>query len=79
AQYIPLIREAAARIYPRLKRGFDLDMMARGLLGMAVQVGTVWARGGCAQTLEEVVSYSLYAWRGLELWVGEMAGTQKAA
>lgn len=79
AQYIPLIREAAARIYPRLKRGFDLDMMARGLLGMAVQVGTVWARGGYAQTLEEVVSYNLYAWRGLELWVGEMTGTQKAA
>lgn len=79
AQYIPLIREAALRIYPRLKRGFDLDMMARGLLGMAVQVGTVWARGGYAQPLEEVVAYNLYAWRGLDLWVAEMAGAQQAA
>lgn len=72
AQYIPLIRAAALRIYPRIKRDFDVDMMARGLLGMATQVGSVWARSGYAQPLEEVVAYNLYAWRGLNHWVGEM-------
>src|SRR3989344_3297971 len=79
AQYIPLIREAALRIYPRIKRDFDIDMMARGLLGMATQVGSVWARSGYAQPLEEVVSYNLYAWRGLNGWVQDMAAGAQAA
>ena len=79
SQYIPLIREAALRIYPRIKRDFDIDMMARGLLGMATQVGSVWARSGYAQPLEEVVSYNLYAWRGLNGWVQDMAAGAQAA
>ena len=79
AQYIPLIRAAAQRLYPCMKRDFDLDMMGRGLLGMAVQVGTVWARSGYAQPLEDVVSHNLYAWRGLNHWVNEMIEAQRAA
>lgn len=79
AQYIPLIRAAAQRLYPRMKRDFDLDMMGRGLLGMAVQVGTVWAKNGYAQPLEEVVSYNLYAWQGLNRWVEEMVANAQAA
>ncbi len=79
AQYIPLIRAAAQLLYPRMRPDFDLDMMGRGLLGMAVQVGTVWARGGYAQPLEEVVSYNLYAWRGLNQWVNEMIKAPRAA
>ncbi len=79
AQYMPLIREAALRIYPRIKRDFDLDMMARGLLGMATQVGSVWARSGYAQPLEEVVDYNLYAWRGLDRWVQDMVANRQQA
>lgn len=75
AQYIPLIRAAALRIYPRIKRDFDVDMMARGLLGMATQVGSVWAKSGYAQPLEEVVSYNLYAWQGLNRWVEDMVAS----
>lgn len=79
AQYMPLIKVAAQRLYPRMKRGFDIDMMGRGLLGMAVQVGIAWTRGGYAQPLEEVVSYNLYAWDGLKRWVEDMVSLAKAA
>lgn len=79
AQYIPLIRAAALRIYPRIGRGFDIDMTARGLLGMATQVGSVWAKSGYAQPLDEVVSYNLYAWRGLGNWVEDMLKASKLA
>lgn len=79
AQYIPLIRAAALRIYPRIGRGFDIDMTARGLLGMATQVGSVWAKSGYVQPLDEVVSYNLYAWRGLGNWVEDMLKASKLA
>jgi len=79
AQYIPLIRAAALRIYPKIKRDFDVDMMARGLLGMATQVGSVWAKSGYAQPLQEVVAYNLYAWRGLNGWVQDMVKAYTAA
>ena len=46
---------------------------------MAVQVGIAWSRGGYAQPLEEVVSYNLCAWDGLNRWVEEMVGMAKAA
>jgi len=79
AQYIPLIRTAALRIYPRIKRDFNLDMMAWGLLGMAVQVGSVWARDGFQQPLAEVLDHNLYAWRGLDQWVEGMIAAKQAA
>lgn len=77
---IALIQKAALRADPRIQQNFDVDMVARGLLGMATQVGSVWARSGYAQPLEEVVDHNLYAWRGLERWVQETAtGRQQAA
>ncbi|MBU0915330.1 TetR/AcrR family transcriptional regulator [Aquabacterium parvum] len=79
AQYIPLIRATAQRLYPRMNPNFDLELMGRGLLGMAVQVGTVWARSGYAHPLDEVVAYNLYAWRGLNEWVNELSETPRAA
>jgi len=79
AQYIPLVKEVAQRIYPRMRADFDVDLMARGLLGMATQVGSAWARGGYTQTLDEVVAYNLYAWQGLNLWVQDMGAARRAA
>lgn len=79
AQYIPLIRDVAHRLYPRIRADFDIDMMARGLLGMATQVGAVWARAGYTQGIDEVVGYNLYAWQGLNLWVQEMSTPRRAA
>lgn len=79
AAYMPRIREAAMRIHPRIEQGLDLEMVSRGLLGMATQVGSVWARGGYAQALEEVVACNLYAWQGLDLWVQGMAAERQRA
>lgn len=72
-QYTTLITGIARSLYPRLKRGFNLEMLMWGLLGMAIQVGTVWARNGFKEPVEEVLEYNLYAWQGLETWVGRMA------
>jgi len=63
----------ARSLYPRLKRGFNLEMLMWGLLGMAIQVGTVWARNGFKEPVDEVLTYNLYAWQGLETWVNSMA------
>lgn len=72
-QYATLIAGIARSLYPRLKRGFNLEMLMWGLLGMAVQVGTVWVRNGFKEPVEEVLEYNLYAWQGLETWVNRMA------
>jgi AcrR family transcriptional regulator len=79
AQYIPLLRDVATRIYPDMPPAFDIDMMARGLLGMAIQVGSAWARGGYAQSLDEVVACNLYAWEGLNRWVQDPPASRQAA
>ncbi|MBH1986638.1 MAG: TetR/AcrR family transcriptional regulator [Burkholderiales bacterium] len=78
-EYIPVIQAAALRIYPRIKRDFNVEMMARGLLGMAVQVGSVWARDGFEQPLQELLDHNLYAWRGLDQWVEDMIAAKKDA
>ncbi|MFZ5525246.1 MAG: TetR/AcrR family transcriptional regulator [Pseudomonadota bacterium] len=72
-QYATLIAGIARSLYPRLKRGFNLEMLMWGLLGMAIQVGTVWARNGFKEPVDEVLEYNLYAWQGLETWVNRMA------
>jgi hypothetical protein len=71
-QYVGLINKIAQELYPQAPEEFNIEMLSWGLLGMALQVGVNWASGGYKQPVEEVMSYNLYAWQGLEAWIGRM-------
>lgn len=72
-QYVTMVSSLALTIYPSIKPGFNMEMMLSGLVGMAIQVATVWARDGFRQPIDEVIDYNVYAWQGLERWIDRMA------
>jgi len=72
-EYIELVRQLAATLYPDLYKKLDFEMLAGGLLGMAIQVGMIWARSNYEKPIEEVLGYNLYAWQGLEARLQDMA------
>lgn len=65
-QYVSMIEHLARELFPSLPSGIHMDMLVWGLLGMAIQVGTIWARDQFRQTIDEVLEYNLYAWQGLQ-------------
>lgn len=68
-EYVVMIDHLARRLYPNMPSDFDVEMVAWGLIGMCIQVGTMWAATGFKQPVEKILDYNLYAWRGLESWV----------
>ncbi|MGC4060739.1 MAG: TetR/AcrR family transcriptional regulator [Aquabacterium sp.] len=80
--YIEMIGELAAMLYPTLVKKLDIEMLAGGLVGMAIQVGIIWARGDYKKPIEDVLGYNLYAWQGLQATLHDMerqAATRKKA
>lgn len=78
-QYATLLNQIAQELYPKMPPSFNLEMLTWGLLGMVLQVGVNWAQNGYQQPVEEVMSYTLYAWQGLEAWIGRMISDAKEA
>ncbi len=79
-QYATLVNQLAQELYPHMRQqDFNIEMMTWGLLGMSLQVGINWAQGGYKQPIEEVLAYNLYAWQGLEAWIGRMISDAKEA
>lgn len=76
-QYVTMINKLAQELYPQARPDFNIEMLTWGLLGMTLQVGVNWARGGYKQSVEEVLSYNLYAWQGLEAWIGRLIADAK--
>jgi len=72
-EYINIMRDLAKALYPELAKNLDMDMIAGGLLGLAIQVGAIWARDGFKKSIDTVLSYNLYAWHGLELRLMSLA------
>lgn len=68
-EYVVIIDQLARRLYPNMPANFDVEMVAWGLIGMCIQVGTMWAASGFKQPLDKILDYNLYAWRGLESWI----------
>jgi AcrR family transcriptional regulator len=64
--YIEMIGELAAMLYPAIVKRLDIEMLAGGLVGMAIQVGIIWARDDYKKPIEDVLGYNLYAWQGLQ-------------
>lgn len=71
-EYVTLMSNYAHILFPKIKHGFDMEMLLWGMLGMVIQVGTFWARSDFKQPIEDVLEYNLYAWRGLDLWTTEL-------
>lgn len=70
--YIEMVSELADVLYPTLVKKLDFEMIAGGLVGMAIQVGIIWARGDYKKPLEDVLGYNLYAWQGLQATLQDM-------
>jgi hypothetical protein len=65
-EYIELMRGLSFILHPDWPKSLDFEMIGGGLLGLAIQVGTLWARSGYNKSIDEVLSHNLYAWQGLE-------------
>lgn len=69
-EYVAMIENLADEfVAPATRQKVDVEWIAWGLLGMAVQVGTIWISEGMRRPVDEVVAYNLYAWRGLQGWL----------
>ena len=77
SEYVALMRGLAVSLYPKLSPDFDMEMLASGLLGMAIQVATTWASQGYKQPIDTVLDFNLYAWRGLGGWIKQMESVPK--
>jgi len=77
-EYVTLMSNYAHILFPKIKPGFDMEMLLWGMLGMVIQVGTFWARSNFKQPIEDVLDYNLYAWRGLDLWTAELTAEAAA-
>lgn len=78
-EYVVMIDQLARRLYPNMPPDFDVEMVAWGLIGMCIQVGTMWAATGFKQPVDKILDYNLYAWRGLESWVDGPTIQRKAS
>ncbi|MGC4061484.1 MAG: TetR/AcrR family transcriptional regulator [Aquabacterium sp.] len=78
-EYVTLMSNYAHILFPKIKPGFNMEMLLWGLVGMAIQVGTYWARNGFKEPIEDVLAYNLYAWRGLDLWTAELTAQAREA
>lgn len=65
-EYIELMRGLTFILCPDWPKSLDFEMIGGGLLGLAIQVGTLWARSGFNKSIDEILSHNLYAWQGLE-------------
>jgi AcrR family transcriptional regulator len=77
-EYVTLMSNYARILFPKIKKGFNMEMLLWGMVGMVIQVGTFWARDGFKQPIEDVLDYNMYAWRGLDLWTTDMRGEAAA-
>jgi AcrR family transcriptional regulator len=69
-EYVALMAQLASDLLPLAQREqLDMDWLAWGLLGMAIQVGSLWIGEGMKRPVDEVLAYNLYAWRGLAGWL----------
>jgi AcrR family transcriptional regulator len=66
-EYVALIESLAVELLPiGTRQKLDVEWIAWGLLGMAIQVGAIWISDGMRKSVDEVLAYNLYAWRGLQ-------------
>jgi AcrR family transcriptional regulator len=68
-EYVTMMDGLALSLFPPGSRPVDVEFVAWGLVGLAVQVGTAWAASGMEKPVDEVLAYNLYAWRGLQHWI----------
>ncbi len=68
-EYVTMMDGLAVSLFPPGSRPVDVEFVAWGLVGLAVQVGTAWAASGMEKPVDEVLAYNLYAWRGLQHWI----------
>lgn len=69
-EYVALMDHLADDLVPPEIRGrLDVEWLAWGLLGLAIQVGGMWIGDGMKRPVDEVLDYNLYAWRGLSDWL----------
>jgi AcrR family transcriptional regulator len=77
--YVVLMDQLAATLYPSVHPELNMEFVAWGMVGVAVQVGTVWAAQDMVTPVDEVLEYNLYAWRGLQTWFDARAAAAPSA
>lgn len=70
--YAILMRRTAQVIGNSLPGNVNLELVASGLIGMMMQICITWYHSGFEEPIDSVVEHTLYAWKGLERWFGEV-------
>jgi AcrR family transcriptional regulator len=70
AAYVDLLRVLYGVMYPAAADlELDVELLAKTVIGMTVYSGAAWAHDGFDKSLDDMVKYSLFAWRGLDAWI----------
>lgn len=77
--YAHFLIDVAKAHYPRLPKSVNLDLVATGLIGLAVQTGITWYHANFEDSVDKLVEHNLYAWQGLALWFDRIAISQDDA
>jgi AcrR family transcriptional regulator len=68
--YVELLRVLFGLMYPAaVELDLDVELVAKTLIGMTVYSGAAWAHDGFDKSLDDMVRYSQFAWRGLDAWI----------
>lgn len=71
--YVELLRLLYGVMYPAAADlDLDVELLAKTLIGMTAYSGAAWAHDGFDKSLDDMVRYSMFAWRGLDAWIRSM-------
>ncbi len=59
--------------------GIHGQLVACGLMGMAIHTAIAWAQDDFKLSVDEVLEHNFYAWQGLSLWAQQRASAPDAA
>lgn len=78
--YVDLLRVLYGVMYPAAADlDLDVELLAKTLVGMTAYSGAAWAHDGFDKSLDDMVKYSLFAWRGLDAWIQSMIAERAEA
>jgi len=78
AMYSDLVRDRLLHKYPEVRQDLIIDYVVAGFSGHIIQVASTWASRRFDTPIPILVEHVVYAWRGLHLWLSELAASKRA-
>jgi AcrR family transcriptional regulator len=75
---VQLLKHRIGQMYPGALDQVDVELIAGGIVGMVIHTATIWAARGFSASIDQIIDHNLYAWRGLDGWLGDLDAAVKA-